>query len=92
MRPHSRFPRALLAAAVLAITSLHAAAQAAPFDIPAQPLPEALARFAAQSGAQLVYPPGLVQGRRSSAVQGTLDAEAALRQLLQGSGLELRRD
>ena len=51
MPPHSRHPRSLLATAVLAVASLHAAAQTARFDIPAQPLPEALALFAAQSGA-----------------------------------------
>ena len=92
MPPHSRHPRSLLAVAVLAVASLHAAAQTARFDIPAQPLPEALARFAAQSGMQLVYPPDLVQGRRANAVQGMHAPDAALAELLRGTGLRMRRD
>lgn len=89
-----RFPfhRHAIAAAVLGMACLHAAAQSASFDIPAQPLADALRQFASQSGVQLVFAPAVGAGRTSHAVRGTLDAEAALRQLLQGSGLELRRD
>lgn len=87
--------RHALAAAVLAACcccALPAAAQTAAFDIPAQPLSAALRQFAGQSGVQIVFAPGLGEGRTSRPVRGTLDAEAALRQLLQGSWLELRRD
>ncbi|MFN4119193.1 secretin and TonB N-terminal domain-containing protein [Acidovorax sp.] len=65
---------------------------AATFNIPAQPLPEALAQFARQSGAQLAYPPDLVQGRRAQPVQGARSPDAALAELLRGSGLRMRRD
>ncbi len=81
-----------VATAALAALCLQAAAQSAAFDIPAQPLAEALRQFAAQAGVQLVFRPELGEGRSSRPVQGTMDAEAALRELLQGSGLELRRD
>ncbi|MFT3804823.1 MAG: TonB-dependent receptor [Burkholderiaceae bacterium] len=69
-----------------------AAAQAARFDIPAQPLADALRRFADQTGVQLVFSPGLTADRRSSALQGDYEPDQALRQLLRGSGLTLRRD
>ncbi len=78
-------------AAVMAIACAHATAQTATFDIPAEPLPDALRRFAAQSGAQLVYTPQMVEGRRSSAVSGTLEAQTALVQLLRDTGLQARR-
>ncbi len=99
-----RFTRHALATAVLAVAAVQApvaSAQgtaataptaAATFDIPAQPLPDALAQFARQSGAQLVYPPDLVQGRRAQAVQGARSHDAALAELLRGSGLRMRRD
>jgi len=89
--PSSSFSRHVLAAA-LAVASLHAAAQTLQFDIAAQPLADALRRFTVQSGLQLVYPPPLLDGRRASAVNGALDAQAALHQLLQGTGLQARRD
>ncbi|RKJ98815.1 TonB-dependent siderophore receptor [Alicycliphilus denitrificans] len=84
--------RGAIAAAALAALCLHAGAQTAAFDILAQPLPGALARFAQQSGVQIVYPPELVQGRRANAVQGAQPAEQALATLLRGSGLRMRRD
>ncbi|MBU0891576.1 MAG: TonB-dependent siderophore receptor [Gammaproteobacteria bacterium] len=99
-KPAIRFHCHALAAAALAVmSSLHAplaSAQSAPataaFDIAAQPLPDALAQFARQAGVQLVYPPDLVQGRRAQPVQGTRNPEAALAELLRGSGLRMRRD
>lgn len=86
--PHA--PRVLIAA--LCLAGAHAAAQTAAFDIAAQPLPQALRAFAAQSGLQLVYAPQLVEGRVASAVAGTRDAPEALADLLRGSGLQARRD
>lgn len=80
--------RQALAGAFFAMASLAATAQTAAFDIPAQPLPDALRQFAAQSGVQLAYPPALVAGRQARAVRGTLDARAALDALLGGSGLQ----
>jgi iron complex outermembrane recepter protein len=56
-------------------------------DIPAQPLGEALAVFANQTGLQLVYVSGVVDGQRSRAVRAGLKPEAALSRLLRGTGL-----
>ena len=83
-----RSARRTCAGFALSVACAAAMAQTAPFDIAAQPLPEALRQFAAQSGVQIVYPPALVTGRQAQAVRGTLDARAALDALLRGSGLQ----
>lgn len=61
-----------------------------------RPLAEALAEFQRTSGAQLVYAPALVQGRRARAAApaggaGSTGDEAALQSLLDGTGLRARR-
>lgn len=84
--------RSAIALAVLAAACLPVRAQTAQFDIPAQPLPEALAHFAQQSGLQIVFNPELGAGRASRPVSGMHDAAAALAQLLRGTGLQARRD
>jgi len=60
------------------------------FDIPAQPLADALAEFGRQSGWQVSYTPDLAQGLRSTAVAGTHDPAAALGLLLSGTGITWR--
>lgn len=87
----SPFRRHALAAALLG-ACLQVAAQTANFDIPPQPVADALQQFARQAGVQLVFAPDVGAGRTSRAVSGTHDARAALRQLLQGTGLEMRVD
>jgi iron complex outermembrane receptor protein len=57
-------------------------------DIPAQPLAQALAAFAHQTGLQLVYISGVVDNKRSHAVSAGLSADVALARLLQGTGLK----
>ncbi|MGZ5907452.1 MAG: TonB-dependent receptor plug domain-containing protein, partial [Reyranella sp.] len=64
-----------------------AAAQQLPFDIPAQPLADALAMFGRQSGWQVSYTPDIVQGMRSSAVMGTHTPATALSLLLAETGI-----
>ena len=61
--------------------------QAAAFDIPAQPLAQALTAFGRQSGLQVAFDPAATAGKASAAVSGSMTAEQALRQLLAGSGL-----
>lgn len=61
------------------------------FDIPAQPLVAALRAYMRQSGVQVAYAAALADGAMSSAVAGELDADAALAQLLRGTGLSARR-
>lgn len=57
------------------------------YNIPAQPLSEALIQFEQQSGLQVTTHSGLVKGKQASAVKGSLSAQQALSQLLAGTGL-----
>lgn len=102
LRRTHRFRRAALlaACAVIAAAPMPARAQTAPqpaatrpggFAIAAQPLGDALVAFGRQSGWQVSVDPALVAGRTSPGVTGAADAEAALSQLLDGSGLIWRK-
>lgn len=64
---------------------------AAAYDIPSQNLAAALSAYASTSGVQVLYETTLTVGRRSTAVNGVLTADAALAALLAGSGLVGRR-
>jgi hypothetical protein len=66
---------------------LQARAEAARFDIPAQPLPSALQTFAVQANMQLLYVYDAVASRRANAVRGNLEKHQALDLLLQNTGL-----
>jgi len=55
--------------------------------IPAEPIRDALAAFANQTGVQLVYVSGVVHNQRSHAVAAGVGVEEALTRLLQGTGL-----
>jgi iron complex outermembrane receptor protein len=61
------------------------------YSIERQNLGNALRRFAIESGVDVAFDPAIVRGRTSQGVRGKLGAEAALRMLLNGSGLSLRR-
>src|ERR1700716_600761 len=65
-----------------------ASADAAQFNIAAQPLPNALKSFAAQAKMQLLYRYDVVGHATASPVTGQLEKHAALEQLLRGTGLE----
>ncbi|SFF82668.1 outer-membrane receptor for ferric coprogen and ferric-rhodotorulic acid [Novosphingobium sp. CF614] len=56
-------------------------------DIPAQPLGDALRRFAEATGVQLGYSTALVAGKTSSAVHGKATVPEALARLLAGTGI-----
>ena len=75
---------AALAPAALAQSTAPAALSSA---IPAQPIREALAAFARQSGLQLIYVSGVVRNQRSRPVPAGLEPREALAHLLQGTGL-----
>lgn len=60
------------------------------FDISAQPLASALARFATVSGIDIAYRQSLAAGRRSSSIRGEYPVPVALQMLLQGTGLGAR--
>lgn len=67
-----------------------AQADAVAFDIPPQPLQRALTAFAEQSGWQLFYSAQVADGVQSNGVSGSFEPEAALKQLLRGTGLDFR--
>jgi outer membrane receptor protein involved in Fe transport len=89
----SKYLAALLAssAAVLTSTAPAALAQAQPamrsYDIPAQDLGDALRKYSAISGREIVAASSLVAGKRSARVEGRLAADVALSRLLAGTGL-----
>jgi iron complex outermembrane recepter protein len=56
-------------------------------DIPAQPLTQALAAFARQTGLQLIYVSSVINNQRSQAVAAGSKADGALARLLEGTGL-----
>ena len=56
-------------------------------DIPAQPLAQALAAFARQTGLQLVYVSGVVGNQKSRSASAGLSTQEALARMLQGTGL-----
>jgi Fe(3+) dicitrate transport protein len=60
--------------------------------IRAQPLGQALSELGQQTSLQVFFSPDLVAGKQAPAVDGNLSPEQALRQLLQGSGLEYQID
>ncbi|MCH4875947.1 TonB-dependent siderophore receptor [Pseudomonas sp. TMW22090] len=60
------------------------------FDIAPQPLASALNRLAAQSGLQVIFDGTLVLGKNSPGIVGHKEPEAALFDLLKGSGLTWR--
>jgi iron complex outermembrane receptor protein len=68
-----------------ALTGIPEGALSASID--AQPLAEALAAFAQQSGLQLLYVSALAEHRRSRPVAAGLSPTVALTQLLEGTGL-----
>lgn len=60
------------------------------FDIPAQPLAQALTQFARQSGLQVAVDAAAVSGKATNGVSGTLSREGALQQILAGTGVTYR--
>ncbi len=70
---------------------VHGQAQALHFDVPRQPLADALNAIADQSHTQLLFSPDTVRGRVSESVSGQLTAEAAFKKGLGRNGLCVRR-
>ncbi len=84
-----------LAIAAASALPLHAAplasAQLQSLQIPAGTLATSLSTFAQRSGITLSYAPELVQGLRSPGLDGAVSVEAALNELLAGTGLIARQ-
>ena len=62
------------------------------FTIPALAAPAAFKQFSAQSGKQLLYSADAASGITTKAVSGSMTAQAALDQMLAGSGLAAKED
>ncbi|TAJ97473.1 MAG: TonB-dependent siderophore receptor [Reyranella sp.] len=67
-----------------------ASGQQRTFDIPAQRLASALNAFGTQAGIQVSVEASVARGLQSQAVAGTMSIDAALRQLLGGTGIVAR--
>ncbi len=81
-----------LALALAISSALPQAFAADAIRIPAQPLGEALSELGQQTLAAGFFSPELVAGKTAPAVDGNFSPEEALRQLLQGSGLQYQID
>lgn len=83
----------LLLAGTSVVAMVPGAAHATPrsYNLPAQPLADALQQFAIQSGEQIVFVPKMLSGKRSKRLSATLEPEVALQRLLDGSQLQYRR-
>lgn len=66
-------------------------AAAVRINVAPAPLDEALQEVARQTGVDLLFDRGLVRGRKSPGVRGTLSAEDAIRRLIAGENLTVRR-
>lgn len=80
---------AILAALAVSTT---AQAQALRFDIPAQPAVKAIPELARQAQIQIVASARDLNGVRTPAVKGRMDAREALRRLIAGTMLEVASD
>ncbi|HEX6861013.1 MAG TPA: TonB-dependent receptor plug domain-containing protein, partial [Caulobacteraceae bacterium] len=80
------------AAVALSTASMAHAAEAANFNIPSQPLSTALAQFGVQAQQGVFVDSKLTESKVTRGVNGDKDAEVALAELLQGTGLTWRRE
>jgi outer membrane receptor protein involved in Fe transport len=78
-------------AAISIPTAIHAQSAPTTFRIPAGELDQALRIYARTVGRQILFKPQDVRGKRFAGLQATLDPDAALDAILQGSGLTTAR-
>lgn len=93
-RRRSGVPAALLCLmlAIAAPVGAQPPARTQTYDMPAQPLGNALLALGRQSGLEISFPPAAVAGKMAPALHGEYSALLALDRLLAGSGLALRAD
>lgn len=72
------------------VTQQAQAGRTANYNIPSQPLAQALTTLGQQAGLQLAVNAPMIVGKTSVAVSGVMTAEEALRQLLAGTGVSYR--
>jgi hypothetical protein len=80
-------PLGLVLCALLALPTQASVHDPKSFAIPAGTAENSLKQFAAQSGAEVVYPADLVRGVRTSEVRGMMKPVEAVSRLLQGTTL-----
>ncbi|HEY3814582.1 MAG TPA: TonB-dependent receptor [Caulobacteraceae bacterium] len=76
-------------AIALFATSAHAQGASTEFEIPAEPLAQALLQFSKQANVDVGAAADLTRGKTSHAVHGTMTPQEALKQLLEGTGLSV---
>ncbi|MDB5364349.1 MAG: TonB-dependent receptor [Rhodospirillales bacterium] len=85
--PNARVARIALWLSLTLVASPAAAQrELSAFNLPAQPLKQALIEFSRQSRVQILFPDELVEGRTAPAVSGRFSNQDALAMLLAGSG------
>jgi iron complex outermembrane recepter protein len=67
-------------------------AQTATFNLPAEDAVVSIPEFARQAGLQIIAPAAQLKGIRTQRLQGSMDVHAALKVLLQGTGLTVASD
>lgn len=77
-----------LSAVLMAYPALAQPEEVPSIRVPASPLPEALQAFSDQTGVTVIFSETLVAGRASGGVRSAPDREAALVEILRGTGLE----
>lgn len=90
----SRWALAGSATAIVLVCAptVHAQESAAvEFALPAQPLASALREVAVRTSTNVVAASEVVDGRQASSLQGRFTPDEAIRSLLEGTGLQLRR-
>ena len=89
---HRLRPTHLLIAMVATVPAVASAqAPVIPFHIPAGSVDSVLRRYARVTGRQLLYRGEIIRGHASPGVEGSLSADAALAQILRGTGLAFRQ-
>ncbi|MEO0872368.1 MAG: TonB-dependent receptor, partial [Pseudomonadota bacterium] len=85
--------RTLIAGAALAAiaTPMAAVAQTAQFNVPSEPVTDAVRKIGRQSGVQIIVSGDVARGRTANAVAGSMPVEEALAKLLSGTGLVARK-
>ena len=72
--------------------AMAANAETAQFDVPEQDAITAIPEFARQANLQIIAPAEKLKGIKTHTVHGTLDTRAALKQLLDGTGITIASD
>jgi len=84
-------PLTLLASCLMASAVVQAQDATFTVNIPAQRLDLSLNELARQTGTRILFATDAAEARQAQAVQGRMSVEQALRQLLDGSALQLQR-